>query len=501
MADRTIFARALPEAVRITETYSYQQIIARNSVQDAVGKPKGELKVTVAYDGQRSFAREAWLDVRQQGLQETADGQEQQALIGHLAFSNTGRTRLGQVVDLRGQFNTVPIQVPVAHPMLEHLDHLVDGQHVWEAKIEYAVDEPATWPIKVGLAVQDEAGANPVFEEARIHSGSPADSDLIKAAIRHLVNPQALMLLMRVKVNLPVGVMGEDLQPEISKVRVNWPRFTSLSAFEVLNESKRDGDKRPNPLPHRFDAVNRALEWTKVAMSATGPATSTGMRNYDSPAMSLSIQVPTDLRIEYDEQRSPPNDTLSEALTGEVQVEVPGWLMSGLQVRLFDGAGRLVEQPPLHLKTVLKTSFTVNLDDALTRRVLTPRLQLFFDQVIPDDLRMLDIRTALADRGFQIYQDEPISLPERDFGHYLLAMRTEGSDKLIMLVVVEGKTYTTRREARIPGQQRYTSVFESGALRVHMIGVLPSDGRALIREMNRLQQALHARFDHVRANR
>lgn len=498
MADRTIFARALPEAVRITETYSYQQIIARNSVQDAVGEPKGEMKVTVAYDGQRSFTRQAWLDVREQGLKEAKDGQEQQALIGYLAFTNTGRTRLGEALDLCGQFNTVPLQVPVAHPVLEQSGNLVDGRHAWEATVAYEVDEPPSWPIRLTLLVREEKSAGSALEASETHSPSISTQDLAAAISRHLTTRQDLSLLLRVRVDLPDSVAVESLLPVVSKVRVGWPRFTSLRSLRLENE-----DKPEEPLIHRFDAVSRSVEWSKVPMTPANNVTTTGLRAYFSPAMALTIELPSDLYVEtpYEAQNDGTRSAQSEVLTGEVEVEVAGVLLSGLQVRLFDATGRLVDKPPLHLKTLLKTSYSVNLDDVFAKRMLWPRQRLYFDQVIPDDLRLLDVKTALADRGFRVDDRGRIDVEGSDFGHLLWAQRPEGADKLVLVLVIEGKAYTTRRETQIPGRQRYTSVLESGEMTIHMAGELPGNSQKLIHEMNVLQQDLRARFDRVRANR
>jgi hypothetical protein len=233
-------------------------------------------------------------------------------------------------------------------------------------------------------------------------------------------------------------------------------------------------------------------------MAPVGPVTTNGMRAYLSPTMALTIAVPTDLYVRM--KRGWAGNPESEALTGEVQVEIADWLLSGLQVRLLDGTGRMVEKPPLYTSTQLTTAFHLNLDDAFAKRTLSPLLRLHFDRVIPNDLRLMDVRTALADRGFSI-KDDKVVLPDSDFSHLLRAERTEGRDKLVLLVVVEGKVDSTRRETEIPGRQKYSSAFQSGELIVHLAGQLSGDSLALIKEMNTLQEALHTRFDSVRANR
>jgi hypothetical protein len=502
MAERTIFARALPEAVRITETYSYQQTVDRNPSHDFVGDPKGELKVTVAYDGQRSFARQAWLDVRHQKATQRKNGQDRLALTGHLAFANTGRTRLGEVLDLRGQFNTVPIPVPVAHSILEQSNSLVDGRHAWEAKIEYSAEEPDAWPIRLTLKLRDEKSPGGDLEASETHSPSLSTQDLAATIARHLASPRELTLLVQVRVDLPAYAADDSQPPVISKVRVGWPRFTALHGFRLAQE-----DKPGAALDYRFDPNSRSVTWGKITMMPARRTSVSGMRTFHSPLMALTIEQPSDLYVETPSHLSPGglNDAdpaaQSEVLAGEVEVEVPNRLLSGLQVRLFDGTGRLVDKPPLHLKTLLKCSFSLNLDDIFAQRPVSPRQRLVFDQVIPNDLRLLDVKTALADRGFQVEDKGRVNLPGSDFAHLLVAERPEGQEKLILQLVLEGRSHTTRRETQIPGRQRYTSTFESGELTIHVAGRLAGDSKALMREMNTLQQALRTRFDRLRANR
>jgi hypothetical protein len=218
--------------------------------------------------------------------------------------------------------------------------------------------------------------------------------------------------------------------------------------------------------------------------------------------MILTIEQPGEL---YPESQTEAQDDEGvfggEILMGEVEVEIPGYLLSGMEARLYDGTGRLVEGPPLHRLTRLVVQFRLILDDIFSRRVLSPRQHLHFDQVIPHEMRVLDVLTALADRGFRIIEKLPKEPNENTLVHFIKAKRPTGSDTLMLWLVMDGKRSTTRRETQIPGGQRYTSIFESGELIVHMVGQLPGKSRALTEEMNALQQALRERFDRLRSRR
>lgn len=497
MADRVIFARALPEAVRITETYSYHQEVSRNSSYGRLTAPQGHLAVSVAYDGQSSFSQRAYQDVRQQLGSQRRDYETVDALIGHLAFANFHRTGLSEALDLRGNFNTVPIVVPVHGSPLTQRHQLVDDRHAWVADVNYAVDEPRGRPIGVEFMVHDEdtLGRNAGPDASQMES--IALDDIVRTVTQHLNARQDLSLQMLVRLNLPIRPSEVDVQPIVRRVSLHWPRITSPLAFHLAI-----GDAPTQAATIRFNPLVKGLEWCDVVMASDSAWGEAGLRSFASPQMVLTIEQPGEL---YPESQTEAQDEEGvfggETLMGEVEVEIPGYLLSGMEARLYDGTGRLVDGPPLHRLTRLVVQFRLILDDIFSRRILSPRQHLHFDQVIPHEMRVLDVLTALADRGFRIIEKLPKEPNETTLVHFIKAKRPTGSDTLMLWLVMDGKRSTTRRETQIPGGQRYTSIFESGELIVHMVGQLPGKSRVLTEEMNALQQALRERFDRLRSRR
>ena len=102
-------------------------------------------------------------------------------------------------------------------------------------------------------------------------------------------------------------------------------------------------------------------------------------------------------------------------LVVHAEVETDGVLLSGADVRLFDARGRQVRGPrnPLTVRSVVTAETTVVLDDAFARRTFEPQQTFHFDEVIPDAIRVEDIKLALRDLQFVV---KPGDLQESKVG-------------------------------------------------------------------------------------
>ena len=169
-------------------------------------------------------------------------------------------------------------------------------------------------------------------------------------------------------------------------------------------------------------------------------------------------------------------------LDARIEAEIEGELLSGLEARLYDGVGAFSETQPKH-STILMTDVRLYLEDTFARRTLSPYQHLYFDEVIPDDIRVVDIKTALVDRGFRV-KDVTLARPDGQLRHFIRAQRPEGPETMELWLFLQGKRYQTERQRRVPGGQTYTSTFESGELMVYIRGELAQDSRGLTHEMN-----------------
>jgi hypothetical protein len=206
-----------------------------------------------------------------------------------------------------------------------------------------------------------------------------------------------------------------------------------------------------------------------------------------SKKMRLHIRQPGQLRNQTD-------------LDGTVEVEVRGSMFSGIEAALFDACGELRPRSAVNTKTKLRLDFRVSLEDEFNRRDVSATQALHFDEVIPTEHRIDDIRAALRDRGFDVKHwvtGDDANSPE----WFITAERIEGPSRIRLLIVVRGRRFRTRRRATMPKWHRYTSKIDSGELRMSIYGEVPRNSRELTTEINELRQSLTSRFQHVKAQR
>lgn len=495
------FARARPEVIRISEIYSYVQEISHLASLDPDSVPyqAGEVEVVIPYDGYQFFSSQSLADVVGQLGTLTAD-HPAEALIGHLTVASFGRTRLSQNLGLEGSRNSVPIKVPVAGEVMDP-KWLGTDRRTCVLDAVYEIIEPDIWPIAVDIKIKDEDILNPSPDQS---SPCANASDLLQIGdtISRQLNARGnLRLVFVVTATVLGGPLAEALTPSVSRFGLSWPVLPSLRSVQLF---VGEGDQVVE-MPIRYDPIKRRLEWRAVPMTLQRVSEGAGLLTFRSPPMELRIYQPGDLYPDTDTAgvaaTGGEEGGSQEKLLGDTEVEISGWLFSGLDVRYFDGLGRLDPQVSIQRTTKLRNRFHVVLDDVFSERVLSPRQHLFFDQVIPDGMRWLDIEGALNDRGFQ-KEDKPRIEESDDSARYACcAKRSQGQHTLWLGLVADGRRHSTRRETQIPGGQRYTSIIESGELKVHLAGEMPGNSQALTEEMNALQAALRERFDRLKSMR
>jgi hypothetical protein len=219
------------------------------------------------------------------------------------------------------------------------------------------------------------------------------------------------------------------------------------------------------------------------------------MRHYQSATMLLSIGHPGELYKQA-------------VIEAAAEVRVSGYLMSGMTARVYDATGYF-RKAPLRLTTKIHAGAELRLDDAFARRDRSPGQYLFFDEIIPDEMRITDIRTALEDRGFAVRKvwpqgDGPQHDEVTNTDSWLhVAHRKVGPDDMVLWVLAVGKRLRTRRETIVHGGGvTHTTSLPSGELRVVIRGSLPGDSEGrLTHEMNTLHEALRERYGRARQRR
>lgn len=110
--DNTLHARAKPEKVEITESYSATQEISKNPSMDVDGPGIGQIEVKIPYDGCDYFTRQAVDDVKR-GIDLHPGAGERKANIGYLLLTDHAKTDLRSIVQRHNQVGVIPLDIAV----------------------------------------------------------------------------------------------------------------------------------------------------------------------------------------------------------------------------------------------------------------------------------------------------------------------------------------------------------------------------------------------------
>jgi hypothetical protein len=479
-----IYARAQPKSAQVTERYYYEQKISRNPFcrRHEHKRPTGHIELTIPYDGHKYFTRQARADVATTIGPRIIDP-DTYALIGHLLLTNYTETNLGERLDLNDRYGSIPVRVPVTTSTRSgNLDHLTADRCTCVVGHDYAPhpDHPRITPLDVRLELLDPDSVDLPHVDFMTEEGRKRMNDVALKLTQQVSFRPYLLLRMGVSVNIPRRRTPKDLKPQIKQVAIKWPTITSFSALNL----RVDDDE----VVVRYNPLTKSLEWSEIEMTAAEDPDDSDIRTYESPEMFLSIRQPGELLYN------------PENLDATVEVEIPGYLLSGVQARLYSAVGTLLPDMQAELTTHVTSEVQFTLDDAFERRILSPYQDLYFDEVILDDMRVADITIALRDQGFEVRNLGKTSAGTQE-GHFLLARRLEGPNQMELWLFVAGRHYTTERHNLMPGGHTYKSTFESGDIRLFIRGELRRDRGELIHEMNALQQALRERFERLRIKR
>lgn len=460
------------------------QEISRNpSLRSGPDDPTGRITISLPYDGDACFTREALRDVKEHLKRRSPPDEDIEALIGHLVLANYQNTTLSDsgALNLTGRHGMVPLCLPIRSSDLYDIQELVSDRHEYHYEVNYspAAGWPKIVPIYLSVNLEDPDHA----DLPEIPHGDDGELDSVAKKIMEYVGFQpTLRLRIMVRVTLPARRGPAPQAPKVRRVSVKLPTITTLAPSSLQLEV----DGEPEAVQHNPE--NQSLEWFDQPTTQVGDAAEEEPWSFQSPTMVMTITQPGELFTQ-------------PALVIEVEVETPGELLSGMDARLFDACGRRYRRDgknPLTIRSTITTQCTLMLRDAFASRQLSPYQSFHFDEIIPNDQRLADIATALSDQRFEVKKRTNLEGGHR---HVLLAERTEGPNTMALLVLVHGRRHTTQRRLEQSKGRRYTTTFDSGDLGVIVYGWVHRDTRDLIHEINELQSALRDRFRRLKAPR
>ncbi len=520
----TIYARVNPESIKLIETYYYEKYIDSNESLEEKEAPKGKIEVIIPYDGHKYFNQKAIQDVAKQ-INNNSLKEEVKALIGHLAISNYDKTDLENLLSENQKNQSVPLEIPVNNNILSQIDQLGEDKHLCVIEYNYQPVTPEFKPIYLEIQVLDDYNYLRFSQEDKIlwdllkesnskdivnniadniaeqiKSGFGVDDDLLKGK---------LFLEIKVRLALPVDFKLLKL-PRIKRLSIEWPTLTSFQNFE-LNLIELDNTSKKNrvsPLNIVYNPLNKSLEWIDQSNDDV-PRTELKQPNSKNPnaqwqnyeiQMLLGIIQPGEL---YDK----PN------LEGEIEVEVPDLLLSGLQARFYgfnhknDSKIGEYQKHATELKSRAIIKFNLNLNEAFKKRIRSTAQEFVFNNILPTEENLRIIKNVLRSQDFS--SDSITLRPSQSQSSnqsnsqttitkqkwLIYAERSEGIDTMTLWIVIPGEEKKTLVTVR--GRIEYKQEETTGKLTMYLLGKLPRHSDILIQRMNALQRELRKQLTSV----
>jgi hypothetical protein len=494
-----------------------KQEISSNPTRES-GEPAGRIEVAIPFDGRDYFTRQAAADVESALGGQSGDGAER-AVIGHLLLADHTRTDLRTIMQQHNNAGVIPIEVPIP----DSLDKLTDDRHTCVIAYDYQPQAAEFYPIWLNVQLYDPDSVQLHAVDLLAQGGHIDLGHAIDYLMRTARFTGGLEMSITVSLAIPVGQGAPEPLPKVKLVSVDWPVITSLESVQLERDTtqaereamsiQRTGPV-PEEIPHpiRYNPDQGRLEWESIPMHpGEAHEGSPGARIYHSAEMRLNIRHPGELFPTAELFRE-------QRLTMHADVEVDGYLLSGLEAWLFDATGNWQGRPPqeevwtrppgrqpwqpkLTTRIGIDTEFYVT--DEFAKREFRPYQQYVFDGVIPDERRITDILTVLNYSNFEtLWRADPDNQSSPETPRWLLqATRREGTDQLTLLIAVDGQKYSVDQE-RLRNAGLVKEIFGTagGRMRLSVLGTLHRDHATLVHEMNHLQQALRERFRYQRGS-
>lgn len=488
------FVRARPEHILAEERLVYEQVVSRNPSSSLRHPPSGRVRISVPYDGGACFGTDA-RDDAEKILRH--GGRPDDPIIGHLVFVEHEETDLAEVLGLKGTFGAYPVQIPIRSRQLCNTDTLASDRFEYRSDVSYRppADGPKVVPIGVFVDLFDPGHGDGTFLEEpdiEVLDTDPRKRRDVADMIKESAEFQPFLTArIKVRLSLPPRRSTDTVisAPTVRSVRVTLPDRATLPLSSV--RVYRRGNKRDEERALQVDTRAGSFEWPGGPMTI-GASSDDAPRVYWSTPFEVRFLQPGELFQERE-------------IRVDADVELPNELTSGTKVRFFGATGEAPRRGaanPLQVRTIISATCTVLLHDAFRRRRISPSQSFCFDEIVPDDQRVGDVRAALVDQRFSISLDKPLDgNGKKRIERLIIAIRRDGPRTMGLWIYVDGRRHPTRRESRHPWGHRYRTKFESGTLNVHVRGLVHGDARGVTREINALHLALHERFQRMKALR
>ena len=488
MSQKTVFARARPSTIRVTENYPYKTEISTVSRTDPEQGRVGLIEISVPYDGWKHVSRQVLKDIKKQKKQ-TKDVTE--ARIGHLSFNRYDRTNLDEKHDLSLRHSVLPLDIPLDWNKSRQLNDLCDDRYVCNMVLSYTPEQLEINPLSVILKIYDETEIEEqkeVSEEKenyiqRQPTQSGRDKRVAEQISEQIGFERSLVFEFSLELKLLKHIEPVDKKPPIlRRIVLEWPVNTSRQLVELSLDPELSG-RKPTII---YDPKHKVIEWSDVPFERDNTSSSENVYTFRTPRMFLSVKEPGEL---YQVRE----------LSGSVRIEIP-YLYSGMRLSYLDASGEYDGDMSVEYYTVLTSHLKLDVSTCFDRKVYSPYQYLQFPNVILNEMRRADVIALLKDQLFTCLSKKPSDLlGEIESGkQYLIeATRPEGAGTLTLWILLQGTPSNTKREKKIPGEETFTTSLDTGNTDVYIRGQLQGDSMRVVAVINEIHERLKERFRHV----
>ena len=345
----------------------------------------------------------------------------------------------------------------------------------------YQPDNPGPVPINIGLSVYDEydpAKDPPPFQ---LTNWKKLDEKVFEK-----IQKNALLKNLILKIDISLKLKsGQTVKPEIKKFSLRWPTLLHLPTISYwCTAVKKDGDQQQTcdemdgfAECRSYNPDTEEIVWRKLNWLGTPCRKS---KDKDEQEYKWALYISTQY-YPFELFRLMDNGRIE--LEGQLEFNLSDFLYSGSVV-----STKKKFVPELKQSSKIVCNLKLNATDCFRHKIFYPYQYFYFENLLFDELRKADIVTSLKDSNFETNEYSP-----RQFS----AHSRREPVSLYLLLDVDGEEYKTRRKKKIPGDEVYTTIFDSGYTKVFIQGGVVTDFHAVVQAMTTLHCELKERFKHV----
>ena len=396
------------------------------------------------------------------------------ALIGHLLLDDYDRTDLGGYYDLYNYYGALPVCVPIRGSTPGSFQHLVADRTATTITFPYEPQASNINPLRMDIQISD--GWESAWPDAK------ASPETVLAFFKQTEDVQDhLRFALRVELNLPRTSIPEDVPIKVKHLWLEWPSPLSVNhgaAYLLSGQAKQGTDTSPAALLLKYDPIGRRLEWGDMPLQPTSVPARPDLTTFISQPLHLVVTRPADL-------------FQIEALKGQIQIELPGLLLSGLHILYYDSIGRRLDQVKMKKSSRLVVRFELILADLFAQHEHLLFRQVFVEHITLRSLHISDLDSHLANSNFRLTRVLYNGVKDNDW-NAVFGVEQIAKPKSFQAWV----SLYNRRHATTVGQGLNRLSVGNIHIRLHALSV--GNHRETGQALNRLQTALVAYFEETR---